>query len=247
MLKVTILHLAIYLAHAAFISSFLANVVNSDAVLRYRREAADTESTTPYLVTDPTSDVQTGYQEIPTDTNLNDPGNLGHHQGDRSHGSAFRGQGEIKGSERHTSYHSDYQTTSEYGPHQEQHDFYSAIPEHGLKQENIGDIAIDYHNPLQMTHPGEKPPRFMRIVQNEHKEPMPEALPLTQEPPASETGLQDVQTDTAEGVIKQQGQTDGTESGMDIPRALPQIQDPGTEVGRPPLALPQKQGELSIC
>ena len=147
--------------------------------------------------------------------------------------------------------HGDYHqgdTGSDPGYHSDmagQGDYSTSDPgqahDSGLHSERYpSDMSGDYHNPLDMTRPGEAPPRYLSNVQHDHREYMPQALPLTQEPAPAESGQDGTQLDQGQGEMTADPGADG--SSQDMPTALPQIQEFFSESGGQPIALPQKQG-----
>ena len=235
-----------------YVSCFQQNFLDKNFIWRLKREAlSDPESTTHHPDTNPTP---SDYQETPTDTIPQDPDYLSHLHGDTGHSSAPEGQGHIDMAP-HVGSHGDTGAHSDSGSNP---DFYSGGPDYptsdpGLAHDNVRhsdhyapDMRADYYNPLDMTRPGEAPPRYLSNVQPEKRENMPRALPLTQEPTPSDTVSDGTQLDQGQGEVTGDPGADpyNPDSSQDIPIALPQTQEFVPDSGREPIALPQKQGQL---
>lgn len=227
MLSKKIVCSAVFVSCVNYISCLSFNVANKDLVLRHKREVTETTTHDPGTETT-LSEVYLDNQSIHSDTQ-HDSGHTGHLHGDIGHGSATEGHGQD-----HTSFSSDSHGDTSY--HGAEYGSYSdTYGTDGHMQHNTGELGTDYQNPLYMTRPGEAPPRFMSNVQDNPAESMPRALPLIQDGQASDTAAEG----TGDPTVEPSNMETITK---DTPRALPQTQDYGSETGRQPIALPQKQG-----
>ena len=200
------------------------------------------------------------YQDNPSDTTTPDPDYQGHRHGDTGHSSANDGQGyqtQHSDSGSDPGFHSDLSGHSDYSMHDQGQSFHGDMSgqgqgdyptgDQGQGHDSVGhseqfatDMHSDYHNPPDMTRPGEAPPRYLSNVQHDSQGNMPRALPLIQEPTPTESGQDGTQLDPAQGEMTGDPGTDGTR--QDTPVALPMTQEFFPETGGMPLALPQKQG-----
>ena len=198
------------------------------------------------------------YQDNPSDTTTPDPDYQGHPHGDTGHSSANDGQGQHSDSGSDPGFHSDMSGHSDYSMHDQGQGFHGDMSgqgqgdyptgDQGQGHDSVGhsehfatDMHSDYHNPLDMTRPGEAPPRYLSNVQHSGQGNMPRALLLIQEPTSTESGQDGTQLDPAQGEMTGDPGTDV--SSQDTSVALPMTQEFFPETGGLPLALPQKQGQ----